>query len=302
MTSYLPASKSNGKGQKGSSYRPAANRGGKTWNTSWQKKQGGRQWCPHAPSLMPISPPVALRPPDGSANNRKGTFLGVAPQTSTTPVSSICDMPQRPLAPSCSLSEKGVIKEVPLQPWFSSRIFIVSKPQGGSRLSILHLHIPCPSFKMLDANKIRHAIPKKASFTSLDIMDAFYHIPIHSRFQKFIAFSIQGRLFFFQSMPIGLNLSPLIFTTVITPCSSKTPPLPRNLSLRLYRRLAPVGAKSHISPGPNFRYVLEALLPRVSPQHGIIIVLPSPSTCFFLSSYICKPFAPRLFVGTEWSP
>ena len=117
--------------------------------------------------------------------------------------------------------KKGVIKEVPLQPCFSSRIFTVPKPQGGSRLiidlSTLNLYIPCPFFKMLDANKIRHTIPKKATFASLDITDAFHRIPIHTRFQKFIAFSIQGRLFYFQSMPFGLNLGPLIFTTVITP-------------------------------------------------------------------------------------
>ena len=34
---------------------------------------------------------------------------------------------------------------------------------------------------------------------------------------KFIDFPIQGRLYFLQIMPFGLNLHPLIFTTVITP-------------------------------------------------------------------------------------
>ena len=100
-------------------------------------------------------------------------------------------------------------------------VFTVPKPQGGKRLIIdlssLNLHIPCPSFKMLDANKIRHTIPKQAFFTSLDISDAFHHILIHPRFQKYVVFSIQGRLFFFQSMPFGLNLGPPTFTTVITP-------------------------------------------------------------------------------------
>ena len=119
------------------------------------------------------------------------------------------------------LISNGVIKEVPPQPCYPSRIFTVPKPQGGKRLiidlSALNLHIPCPSFKMMDANKIRHATPKQAFFTSLDISDAFHHIPIHQRFQKYVAFSIQGRLFFFQDMPFGLNLGPLTFTTVIIP-------------------------------------------------------------------------------------
>ena len=119
------------------------------------------------------------------------------------------------------LITKGVIREVPSQPCYPSRVFSVPKPQGGKHLIIylssLNLHIPCPSLKMLDANMIRHSIPKQAVFTSLDITDAFHHIPIHPKFQKFVAFSIQNRLFFFQRMLFGLNLGPLKFTTVITP-------------------------------------------------------------------------------------
>ena len=118
------------------------------------------------------------------------------------------------------LLSKGVIHEVPMQPCYTSRIFTVPKSNGEERLIIdlhtLNTHIPCPSFKMLDAHKIRHSIPKQALFTSIDLSDAFHHIPIHPRFQKFLSFTFAGRLFFFRAMPFGLNLGPRVFAMVIS--------------------------------------------------------------------------------------
>ena len=55
----------------------------------------------------------------------------------------------------------------------------------------------------------------------MGITDPFQHVLIHFRFQKFVSFSINSicclQHLFFQGMPFGLNLGPLIFTTVISP-------------------------------------------------------------------------------------
>ena len=69
---------------------------------------------------------------------------------------------------------------------------------------------------MLDTSKIRNAVPRQALFTSIDLSDAFYHIPVHPRFQKYLSFTAKGRLFMFQAMPFSIKLGPLIFTKVIT--------------------------------------------------------------------------------------
>ena len=118
------------------------------------------------------------------------------------------------------LLHEGVLLPVPHQRCYTSHVFLVPKATGGERviidLSRLNLHILCPSFKMLDVSKIRNSIPKGAFFTSIDLSDAFHHIPIHPRFQKFLAFSHNNKLYFFQGMPFGLNLGPLIFTKIIT--------------------------------------------------------------------------------------
>lgn len=79
-------------------------------------------------------------------------------------------------------------------------------------LSHLNTHIPCPSFKMMDTTKLRSALPHTFWLTSVDLSDAFFHIPVNRRFQKFLSFSHQGSLYRFTATPFGLNISPRLFT------------------------------------------------------------------------------------------
>ena len=120
------------------------------------------------------------------------------------------------------LLAEGIIAEVPLQRCYPSHLFTVPKTSdpGGERvvidLSSLNLHIACPTFKMCTVSKLRNSVPKGAYFTSIDISDAFHHIPIHTRFQKYLAFTHEGKLFFFQAMPFGINIGPRIFSLIAT--------------------------------------------------------------------------------------
>ena len=120
------------------------------------------------------------------------------------------------------LLAEGIIAEVPLQRCFPSHLFTAPKTSdpGGERvvidLSSLNLHIACPTFKMLTVSKLRNSVPKGAYFTSIDISDAFHHFPIHTRFQKYLAFTHEGKLFFFQAMPFGINIGPRIFSLIAT--------------------------------------------------------------------------------------
>ena len=67
---------------------------------------------------------------------------------------------------------------------------------------------------MCTVSKLRNSVPKGAYFTSIDISDAFHHFPIHMRFQKYLAFTHEGKLFFFQAMPFGINIGPRIFSLI----------------------------------------------------------------------------------------
>lgn len=110
--------------------------------------------------------------------------------------------------------------EQPIQRCYPTHLFLVAKSTGGDRvvidLSALNLKINCPTFKMLTVSKVRNSIPAGSLFTSIDLSDAFHHIPIHPRFQKFLAFTHEGKLYFFQSMPFGINIGPRIFSLVVT--------------------------------------------------------------------------------------
>ena len=48
----------------------------------------------------------------------------------------------------------------------------------------------------------------------LDLMDAYFHVPIHRSSQPFLRFGFQGRVVQFQALHSGLNLAPWIFTKI----------------------------------------------------------------------------------------
>ena len=51
--------------------------------------------------------------------------------------------------------------------------------------------------------------------TSIDIQDAYLHIPLRRSLHKFLAFIIDHRLFFFRALPFGLAEAPRLFTRIL---------------------------------------------------------------------------------------
>ena len=51
---------------------------------------------------------------------------------------------------------------------------------------------------------------------SLDLADAYLHIPIHIRFRKFLHFCIQGKAFQFTCLCFGSTLAPRVFTKMVS--------------------------------------------------------------------------------------
>jgi hypothetical protein len=116
--------------------------------------------------------------------------------------------------------EKGVIERVhnPRDHWIS-RVFTVPKGTGGSRfiidLHLLNTFIPCPTFKMISHHRVRQLLPKGSWTSSIDLESAYFHIPIHPAWQRFLAFSLDGTTYRFKALPFGLNIAPRIFTKVL---------------------------------------------------------------------------------------
>jgi hypothetical protein len=70
----------------------------------------------------------------------------------------------------------------PLTPGFYFRLFLVPKKNGKMRpvidLSVLNQHLIVPHFKMETNRSIRGSIHLGMWTTSLDLTDAYFHIPI----------------------------------------------------------------------------------------------------------------------------
>nr|KAG5708402.1 hypothetical protein BaRGS_026129 [Batillaria attramentaria] len=98
-------------------------------------------------------------------------------------------------------------------------MFVVPKPGGGWRpiidLSRLNLQIVAPSFSMETARALRQSILPGEFAVSLDLTDAYLHVPMHRSAQKFLRFAIDGTVYAFRAMPFGLNISPWAFTRIM---------------------------------------------------------------------------------------
>ena len=117
------------------------------------------------------------------------------------------------------LLDLGAIYEVDQQPCFLSRIFVVPKVPTGWRLildvSALNEFIVVPSFKMSNHSSLRQSLSPPAWLTSLDLKDAYLHVPIRQNLHKFLALSCWGKLFFFRALPFGLATAPWLFTILM---------------------------------------------------------------------------------------
>lgn len=102
---------------------------------------------------------------------------------------------------------------------FYSHLFLVPKPGGKWRpiidLSALNAHLVPPRFKMETSRSIRMSIQQGDWAVSLDLTDAYLHVPIHPTSQRFLRFAIQDTVYMFQALPFGLCLSPWIFTKIM---------------------------------------------------------------------------------------
>ena len=101
---------------------------------------------------------------------------------------------------------------------FYSRLFLVPKPGKKWRpvidLSVVNKYLHIPTFKMDTAENIQDSLQQGEWVTSLDLTDAYFHLPIHPRFQKYLRFNVGDRSYQFTALPFGIAMAPLEFTMV----------------------------------------------------------------------------------------
>ena len=108
---------------------------------------------------------------------------------------------------------------------FYSRIFLVPKKVGGFRpvfdLKSLNQHVCKEKFKMTTPRVVSNALHKGDWAVSIDLKDAYFHVPIHKKSRHLLRFAIAEndvlRVFEFRALPFGLTSAPRVFTKVILP-------------------------------------------------------------------------------------
>jgi hypothetical protein len=108
----------------------------------------------------------------------------------------------------------------PLPPPLSyiSPIFLVPKKDGGMRpINLKRLnaaYLDTPHFRMEMVEDVCHALRPGDWATSIDLKDAYFHIPLHPSTRKYMRFGWKGRLFQFLVLPFGLSPAPKVFTSI----------------------------------------------------------------------------------------
>lgn len=116
---------------------------------------------------------------------------------------------------------KGVL--LPAQPdqsVFLSRIFLVPKRDSDKMrpiidLSRLNRYIACPKFRMLTVTQVRHALWEGAWTVSLDLSEAYWHVPVNRRLMRYLSVRLDDVTYQFAKLPFGLNVAPRIFTFLV---------------------------------------------------------------------------------------
>ena len=101
---------------------------------------------------------------------------------------------------------------------FYSRLFLVSKPHQRWRpvidLSRLNTFLHVEKFKMETPESIRTSLIPGEWVSSIDLSDAYLHIPIHPNSRKYLRFCYKSQVFQFTS-PFGLATAPQVFTMIV---------------------------------------------------------------------------------------
>ena len=120
------------------------------------------------------------------------------------------------------LIKKEAIEEVKdNSPGFYNRLFLVMKASGKWRpvldVSRLNDYVVKTKFSMETTQSVLDSIQQGDWMVSMDMQDAYFHIPIHPSSRKFLRFTFNQRTYQFRALCFGLTTAPQVFTRVLAP-------------------------------------------------------------------------------------
>lgn len=70
---------------------------------------------------------------------------------------------------------------------------------------------------MCTPSAVKLLLPRGGWTTSVDLSQAFCHVPVHVAFRRFLGFRLAGRFYRFRAMPFGACFAPRVFTKLLAP-------------------------------------------------------------------------------------
>ena len=144
---------------------------------------------------------------------------------------------------------------------FYSRVFLVPKPHQRQSpvidLSRLNTFLLVERFKMETPESIRTSLIPGEWVSSIELSDAYLHIPIHPNSRKYllVRFCHKSQVFQFSSLPFRLATAPQVFTMIVK--EVKLIALTRGIRLHQYRDDWLIRAQSQEEAQVNTQTVLE---------------------------------------------
>ena len=103
---------------------------------------------------------------------------------------------------------------------FYSWLFLVPKKNGKLctviDLSLLNQYINKQHFKMETVKSVRQLIMANDWAVSIDLTDAYLHVPIHAISRKYLRFVYDHRVFQFMALRLGMSLSQKLLNVIAT--------------------------------------------------------------------------------------
>ncbi|KAK5899182.1 hypothetical protein CesoFtcFv8_008685 [Champsocephalus esox] len=109
-----------------------------------------------------------------------------------------------------SLLEKKAISIIPAEQshsGFYSKYFLVPKRESILDLRALNKYLKRYKFRMLTHTSLLRLVSQNDWFTSVDLKDAYFHIPVYYLHRKYLWFAFYE----YRVLPFGMSLSPQVF-------------------------------------------------------------------------------------------
>lgn len=107
---------------------------------------------------------------------------------------------------------------------YYSPIFLVPKKNSDKMRMIHNMAVfndlfldPPPHFRMVSLEQLRSKLSPQDWLVSLDLQDAYLHVPIYEPHRKYLRFVFDNRHYQWKVLPFGISTAPWLFTRITAP-------------------------------------------------------------------------------------